>query len=90
MKEVIKISSEYKRNQMKSSNSNTNEAKLNNFLNKFEIILSSNKSIRKDEMIREIESNKSVMKDLALELGVNIRELMTKMQLKIVQEHKVN
>jgi len=60
MKEVIKISREFKRYQLKLNN--YNETKLNNFFNNFEIILSNNKHIRKDELILAIETKKDVIK----------------------------
>jgi len=86
MKEVIKISREFKRYQLKLNN--VNEAKLNNFLNNFEIILSNNKHIRKDELILAIETKKDVIKDLTFELGINSKDLIAQLQEKVSYDLK--
>jgi len=87
MKEVLKITREFKRHNIKGTNIN-NDSKLKNFLNNFDIILSNNKNIRRDEILKGIETNRSVIKDLASELGLNITELITQMQANITQDHK--
>jgi hypothetical protein len=88
MKEVIKISREFKRSQLKQNN--YNEAKLNNFLNNFEIILSNNKLIKKDELILAIETKKDVIKDLTFELGINSKDLIAQLQEKVSYDLKIN
>ncbi len=87
MKEVIKISREFKRCQLKHTNHN--EAKLNNFFNNFEIILSNNKSIKREELANAIDIKKDVIKDLTFELGINSKDLVTQLQAKVMQDFKV-
>ena len=87
MKEVIKISREFKRCQLKQTNHN--EAKFNNFFNNFEIILSNNKSIKREELSNAIDIKKDVIKDLTFELGINSKDLVTQLQAKVMQDFKV-
>ena len=55
---------------------NTNEKKYMSFLNNFEIILSNNKSIRREDLINVMINKKSVIKELSVELGIKTNELI--------------
>jgi hypothetical protein len=84
LKELIKITRESK----KSQTNVYNKERMNNFLNNFEIILSSNQSIRTDELIKSINGKKSVCKELSSELGIIQNDLITMLQNKVIQNYK--
>ena len=69
MKEIIKISGSL----MKSI---TNEKKYFHFLNNFEIILSNNRSIKREDIINLMINKKYVIKQLSQEFGINTEELI--------------
>jgi hypothetical protein len=86
MKEIIKISREVKRSVISPiSNTNSNEKKYHNFLNNFEIIISNNKFIRKDHLISQMIIKKCVYKEISKDLGVNVKDLINKLEEKILQ-----
>jgi hypothetical protein len=79
MKELIKISRILKND----LNREAQDKKLNTFLNKFEIILQNNKSLKNLEMLRWLETKKEVVKDLSEEFGVESQVLMNLIQSKL-------
>lgn len=80
MKEIIKISKKFSNEENKESK----EIKLNIFMNKFEIIVQNNKSIKKEDILSWIESRNEVIKDLSEEFGVESSILIKKLQNKLL------
>ena len=80
MKEIIKIS----RRLLNLDNINSMDLKLNIFMNKMEIIVQNNKSIRKEEVLTWLESKNEVIKDLSEEFGVESSVLINKLQNKLL------
>lgn len=77
LKEVIKITKESK----KSSRINQNtDKKILNFLNNFEIILSNNKELRKQDIYNLIKSKPKTIKELSYDLGTMSNNLSIKLE----------
>lgn len=85
MKEIIKLARELKGFSHRTISQH--DKKLANFLNNFDIILSNNRGIKQDELINLLNMKKSATKELCIELGVNIRDLVSKLQDKIQQDY---
>ena len=77
VKELIKITKESKRC---SRVNQTNDKKILNFFLNLEIILTNNKTINKAEITQQLKTKTKILKELSFDLGMNLNDLINKMQ----------
>jgi hypothetical protein len=83
LQELIKITKESRKINITSFN----EKKFNNFINNYEIILSNNREISNEELLKLIQIQRKDLKEISIDLGVNLNELIQHMQSKILSRN---